>query len=107
ITFAYGVDAQNEFRKALLSTQDPDFYIVDRAGNLRYADVETASVEGAVNFLVDETADTAAAPKPETKPAENAAKPDDKPGDAGGGAPGNYQQPDASVYKAAHWPKAN
>jgi thiol-disulfide isomerase/thioredoxin len=109
VAFAYALDAQNEFRKALYSKGDPDFYIVDRAGNLRYADVETASVETAVNYLIDESAESAAAAKPETKPTENAAKPDDKQGDgaAGGGAPGNYQQPDAAAYKAAHWPKAN
>ncbi|MFN7021540.1 MAG: TlpA family protein disulfide reductase [Phycisphaerales bacterium] len=96
-TFAFALDADNEFRKALFSTQDPDFYIVDRAGNLRYADVETSSVEDAAAFLAEETPEAAAAVKPE-------AKPEVKPS---GGGPANYKQPDAAAYAAAKWPAHN
>ncbi len=52
-------DARGAFRGALLADQDPDFYIIDRAGQLRFADVETESVERAVNQLLAESADQA------------------------------------------------
>ena len=47
-------DADGAFRQALRVDQDPDFYLIDRAGNLRYADIETASVRDAVVQLVAE-----------------------------------------------------
>ncbi|MEM7622905.1 MAG: TlpA family protein disulfide reductase [Planctomycetota bacterium] len=47
------------FRKSLMVDQDPDFYIVDRAGQLRYADVDVASLERAVESLVSETSASA------------------------------------------------
>lgn len=48
------VDSKGEFRKGLLSIQDPNFYLVDRAGQLRFANVANESVEEAVKFLVAE-----------------------------------------------------
>ena len=48
-------DADGAFRQALRVDQDPDFYLIDRAGNLRYADIETASVHDAVVQLVAES----------------------------------------------------
>jgi thiol-disulfide isomerase/thioredoxin len=48
-------DADGGFRRALLVDQDPDFYVIDRAGNLRYADIETSSVTGAVAELLAES----------------------------------------------------
>jgi hypothetical protein len=56
--FAY--DSAGEFRKGLMVDQDPDFYLIDRAGQLRYADVLTDSVTEAVELLVKEKADDAA-----------------------------------------------
>lgn len=57
--FVLGHDANGEFRSALQVDQDPDFYIIDRAGHLRYADVATGSVEEAVAELVGETKEQA------------------------------------------------
>lgn len=96
--FPYAFDAKGEFRKALYSTQDPDFFIVDRAGRLRYADVQTDSVDAAVNQLIDETPESAAAAVP---PA------DDKKDDARAGGPSNFKLPDAAAYKAVDWPSHN
>ena len=48
-------DADGSFRQALRVDQDPDFYVIDRAGNLRFADIETASVQDAVVQLVAES----------------------------------------------------
>ncbi len=98
--FAYALDESGDFRKSLFSTQDPDFYIVDRAGNLRYADVQTSSVESAVNALIDETPEVAA--KVTRPPAE---QPDEK-ADAKSET-SNYKAPDTAEYKAAKWPDHN
>lgn len=53
-------DAAGEFRKALMVDQDPDFYVIDRAGQLRYADITTESVEEAAKILLAETTEKAA-----------------------------------------------
>lgn len=55
MTFRYAHDAKSEFRDALLVDQDPDYYVIDRAGRLRYADIQTSSVETAVEELIRET----------------------------------------------------
>lgn len=60
VTFAIGHDAENKFRETMMVDQDPDFYLIDRAGQLRYADIETSSVEAAVALLLEETRDDAA-----------------------------------------------
>lgn len=59
VTFPIAHDAKNEFRDALKVDQDPDFYLIDRAGHLRYADLATASLEQAVAELVAETKEKA------------------------------------------------
>jgi hypothetical protein len=53
-------DASNEFRSALKADQDPDFFVIDRAGQLRYADIQTESVDAALEHLVAEAKDKAA-----------------------------------------------
>ena len=49
-------DANGEFRRAIDVDQDPDFYLIDRAGQLRFADVRGESVEPAVDMLIAESA---------------------------------------------------
>lgn len=58
--FRVAHDPKGEFRNALLVDQDPDFYLVDRAGQLRYADVQLESVETAISELIAEKVDAAA-----------------------------------------------
>ncbi|MBX3390778.1 MAG: hypothetical protein KF691_15120 [Phycisphaeraceae bacterium] len=53
-------DANGEFRSALLSAQDPNFYLIDRAGQLRFADIANESVDEAVTFLLSEKREDAA-----------------------------------------------
>jgi cytochrome c biogenesis protein CcmG/thiol:disulfide interchange protein DsbE len=57
--FFVGFDEKGEFRKAIGSDGDPDFYVIDRSGQLRYADIATESVDAAVKELAAETADAA------------------------------------------------
>lgn len=52
-------DAKGEFRKALRSDADPSFYLIDRAGQMRFAGVASSSVEAAVQALLAEDADAA------------------------------------------------
>ncbi len=59
VAFPVAHDADGAFRGALLIDQDPDFYVVDRAGQLRYADVLTDSVSGAVRDLLKESVEDA------------------------------------------------
>jgi thiol-disulfide isomerase/thioredoxin len=54
------LDEKGDFRKALKSDADPDFYVIDRAGHMRYADIANASVEEAVAEVVKETKEQAA-----------------------------------------------
>lgn len=53
-------DAKGELRKQLESDADPDFYVIDRAGQMRFADIATESVEGAVEIVVKESQGDAA-----------------------------------------------
>lgn len=56
-------DATGEFRKGLKIDQDPDCYLIDRAGQLRYADVKNESLDAAIAELIAEKADVAAGVK--------------------------------------------
>lgn len=58
--FLVAHDSKNDLRAALKQDADPDFYVIDRAGQLRFADIATESVEPAVDFLVGETKEKAA-----------------------------------------------
>ncbi|MEM7622838.1 MAG: TlpA disulfide reductase family protein [Planctomycetota bacterium] len=59
-SFRIAHDANGAFRDALRVDQDPDLYILDRAGRLRYADIETGSISAAVAELIEETSVSAA-----------------------------------------------
>ena len=61
LTFPVAHDAGGTLREALLVDQDPDFYVIDRAGQLRYADIETGSVLSAVEALGGESTEEARA----------------------------------------------
>ncbi len=59
-TFPMAVDAGGKLRAALQVDQDPDFYLIDRAGQIRFADVQTTSVEEGARVLLAEDAESAA-----------------------------------------------
>jgi thiol-disulfide isomerase/thioredoxin len=104
VQFRTALDTDNGFRKAMFSTQDPDFYLVDRAGRLRFADVETASIDAATELLVNETAEQAAMAAAPTVPA---AAPAAAAGDADEPAAAAFAAPSADAYKSAKWPAHN
>ena len=60
VSFPIVHDADGHLRKALMVDQDPDFYVIDRAGQMRYADITTGSVPEAVEELVAESRQDAA-----------------------------------------------
>lgn len=90
-------DAKGDFRKQLLSKQDPDTYVIDRAGNLRYARVNASSLASAVEQVVKET------PEQAKEAAKAAAKTSGDPATAA--KPGAMPGPEA--YASAKWPKFN
>lgn len=57
--FRIARDADRAFREGLLVDQDPDFYLIDRAGQMRFADLDTAAVTRAVEILIAETTEDA------------------------------------------------
>lgn len=59
-TFHIAHDKDGALRTALKVDQDPDFYVIDRAGQLRFADIQTGSVARAVEVLIAESRDEAA-----------------------------------------------
>lgn len=62
LTFPYAADPKpGKFRTALNVDQDPDFFLIDRSGNMRFADIENSSVERAVEIALGETVEQAAA----------------------------------------------
>lgn len=113
VKFAYAHDASGAVREALKVDQDPDFYVIDRAGHLRYADIATGSVEVAVAELIAESRDMASDLPRLIKEREDEARRlalasepiranfelDRLPP-----VPPGYVQPDPEAYTAAKWP---
>jgi hypothetical protein len=57
ITWPVAVDVDNQTTTAFAVDSYPDYYVVDRAGNLRVADLQNAAVDAAVAKLLAEPAD--------------------------------------------------
>ena len=98
ITFPVAHDESGEFVKKLGLDAHPDIFFIDRAGNIRFADIMTDSLDAAAKQLTGETAEQAAAATSAPKPEETAAAP--KKG-------GKFVAPPASAYAAAKWPTKN
>ncbi len=60
MSFASAHDADGAWRTGLDIDQDPDFYLIDRAGQLRFADIHTSALSKAVDTLLAETISDAA-----------------------------------------------
>ncbi|MEX2219567.1 MAG: TlpA disulfide reductase family protein [Phycisphaerales bacterium] len=56
VTFPIALDKDGAYRKALVVVREPEFYVMDRAGHLRYATVAAGSVEEAVAEVTSEDA---------------------------------------------------
>ncbi len=52
-------DADGSIRKALMVDQDPDVYVFDRAGQVRFADITTESLRAAVDEVAGEDTEAA------------------------------------------------
>ncbi|MBO6512934.1 MAG: redoxin domain-containing protein [Phycisphaerales bacterium] len=61
VTLPVAKDTNNTFVKSMHTDDYPDMYIIDRAGNLRYADIDKNALKAAITNLISETPETAAA----------------------------------------------
>lgn len=105
-------DAKGEFRSALLADSDPDFYLIDRSGQMRFAGIATESVEDAVKQLLAESAATAGGTKAALDAAAQARDAAERTARA---TRANvdltrfpelpYNRPSEEEYSAANWPK--
>ncbi|CAN5855865.1 hypothetical protein BH11PLA1_BH11PLA1_12820 [soil metagenome] len=109
-----GHDAGSKFRAAVMSEQNPDVYMVDRAGQLRFADIELGSVEKAATMLLKETAEEAKGRNGVLADAQKKNREDSlKTGDvkgvrrAGEKLAVDFKMPETSAYEKLLWPKGN
>lgn len=96
ITIPIARDAEGTFATAMHNDDNPDLYLIDRAGNLRFADLDKGSLKDAIKLLIGETTASAVAnaelqskglsPEIAVKSAEDI---------------------DSSEYASADWPKHN
>jgi len=112
IPFYSATDATGEFRKSLLSDQDPDVYVIDRAGQLRFADIDKASLEPGIQALLKEASKDAA--NINNTLAEKAKADEDRirrsesitnAVDMTALPELDFTAPSAEAYKSAKWPK--
>ncbi len=113
-TFLYAHDASNKMRATLEWDLDPDFFVIDRAGNFRYVDIVSSSVEKAVESSVKETAEQAKGVPAKLADAKAKAMKDADKTTAISSTlkPGAildvpFQMPEAAEFTAAGWWEAN
>lgn len=112
VPFFAGLDAKGDFRKALNSDQDPDVYVVDRAGQMRYADIDKASLEAGVQLLLKETAQQAGSINSDIAAAKKKADEELRRSQAINQSVDmtslpelDFPAPSPEAYKRAKWPK--
>ena len=112
--FPVARDAGGALRAALKVDQDPDFYVIDRSGNLRYADIATGSLDEACGTVVRESAEQAAGAPKMLSDAEAKARADALRQEAirsqielGSlpAVPPGFVPPPAESYEDARWPR--
>lgn len=110
VTFPFAQDKDGKFRAGLKADQDPNIYIIDRSGNLRYAQVENQSMGEAVGALLNETVEQAADyPKMLERNRAEKDKAKWRTQDvttplAGEEPTVEFPEPDEEAYKAVRWP---
>ena len=67
ITYPVAIDVDNQTTSAFAVDSYPDYYLIDRSGNLRVADLQNAHVDAAIATLLAEPAPTKAKAKAEEK----------------------------------------
>ena len=114
VKFPIALDTSGGFRKAIKIDHEPEFYILDRAGHLRYAAVASQSVEEALTEVTTESAkDAGDVPALVRKRATDASAAAQRTSAIRSdidltqlpAVPPGYSQPPESTYKAASWPK--
>ncbi len=59
ITIPIARDADGTFATAMHNDDNPDLYLIDRAGNLRFADIDKGALKSAIKLLTNESTETA------------------------------------------------
>ncbi len=91
-------DVEGKFAQGVLADEYPDMYLIDRAGQLRFADIENRSLKSAVGFLLRETSDDAIAnAEKQSQGIEVAMEPEKK----------AVPEILPALYKRADWPMKN
>jgi len=65
ITYPVAIDVDNKTTSTFAVDSFPDYYLIDRAGNLRVADLQNAYVDAAIAKLLAEPAQATAKSKPQ------------------------------------------
>ncbi len=111
-TFRLALDAKGEFRRGLEMEQDPNLYVVDRAGQLRYAAITSDTTDLAIQNLLKETREAAAgtmarldADRAAKDANERKTRPISERADLTALPELPFAKPSASDYKDAHWPR--
>ena len=55
MAYPTAVDTNGLTAKAFMADSYPDYYVIDRAGNLRWGDIQNSHVEKAIGILLSET----------------------------------------------------
>ena len=79
ITYPVAVDKAGATVKAFGGNSYPDYFLIDRAGNLRFADLANGELDRAVDFLLAEKAPEPKADAPGDAPAEEPTEPATEP----------------------------
>jgi thiol-disulfide isomerase/thioredoxin len=111
--FTIAHDAKGDFRQALHVDHDPEYYVLDRAGHLRYAAVSSNSLDEAIQTVANETPEQAGnLPKLLKEKAAEAAAQGRRTVEIASvnvasmpAVPPGYSTPPESAYKAVEWPK--
>lgn len=109
----FALDAKGDFRRLLLSDQDPDFFVIDRAGQLRFGDVVTESVDRALQIVCGETREQAAGLNKQIADSRAAAERENlkssgiRDSVTAANIPEQpFAEPSEAEYAAVRWPKA-
>ncbi|MEM9166031.1 MAG: TlpA disulfide reductase family protein [Planctomycetota bacterium] len=112
ITFPTVRDEGGSIRAAYSMDQDPDAYVIDRAGQLRFADITTESIRRAIEIVLAEDADSAARAEARLADAAARAEADRRRASAIGGDVSltnlpkiPFAPPPAEAYAMANWPQ--
>ena len=65
VTYPVAVDVENKTTSTFAVDSYPDYYLIDRAGNLRVADLKNAHVDAAIATLLAEPAPALAKARPQ------------------------------------------